>query len=91
MIIMSKKNNLKEAQPSCHQVAEPAVAYGVETNVDTLKRQPSSRERILESTMSVDKYFDKVLKRDMTPEELYAVVVDDVKAIYADESIFMIQ
>lgn len=91
MMIMSKKNNLKEAQPSCHQVAEPAVAYGVETNVDTLKRQPSSRERISKSTMSVDKYFDKVLKRDMTPEELYAVVVDDVKAIYADESLFMIQ
>ena len=85
------KYNQKEAQPSCHQVAEPAVAYGEETNVDTLKRQPSSRERILESTVSVNKYFDKVLKRDMTPEELYAVVVDDVKAIYADESLFMIQ
>ena len=86
-MIMSKKYNQKEAHPSCHQVAEPAVAYGVETNVDTLKRQPSSREKILSSTMSVDKYFDKVLKRDMTPEELYAVVVDDVKAIYADETV----
>ena len=84
---MSKNNNQKEAQPSCHQVAEPAVAYGVETNVDTLKRQPSSRKKILERTMSVDKCYDKVLKQDMTPEELYAVVVDDVKAIYADESV----
>lgn len=37
--------------------------------------------------MSVNEYFDKVLKRDMTPEELYAVIVDDVKVIYADESI----
>lgn len=36
-------------------------------------------------------YFDKVLKRDMTAEELYAVVVDDVKAIYSDESLFLIQ
>lgn len=26
------------------------------------------------------------MKRDMTPEELYAVIVDDVKAIYADGS-----
>lgn len=34
--------------------------------------------------MSVDEHFDKVLKREMTPEELYAVIVDDVKAIYAD-------
>ncbi len=25
-----------------------------------------------------------MLKRDMTPEELYSVIVDDVKAIYAD-------
>ena len=78
---MSKKYNQKKAQSSCHQVAEPAVTYGVETNVDTLKKQPSSRERFLAGTMSVDKYFDKVLKRDMTPEELYAVVVDDVEAI----------
>ena len=57
----------------------------------SLKRQLSSREKILESTMSVDKSFDKVLKRDMTPEELYFVVVDDVKAIYADELVFLIQ
>ena len=35
-------------------------------------------------TMSVDEHFDKVLKREMTPEELYAVIVDDVKTIYAD-------
>ena len=28
----------------------------------------------------------KPMKRDMTPEELYSVIVDDVKAIYADGS-----
>ena len=61
------------------------MAYGPQTNVNTLKQQPSSSERIMASTISVDEYFDKVLKRDMTPEELYAVIVDDVKAIYADE------
>lgn len=33
-----------------------------------------------ENSVSVDKYFDKVLKRNMTSEELYAVVVDDAKA-----------
>ena len=81
---MSKNDN--KIQKS-HQVSEPAVVYGSQTNVSSLKQQPLSRERILSSTMSVDKYFDKVLRRDMTPEELYAVIVDDVKAIYADESI----
>ena len=84
---MRKNYNQEETQQRCHHVSEPVVAYGTETNVNTLKQQPSSRERIMASTMSVDKYFDKVLKRDMTPEELYAVIVDDVKAIYADGSI----
>ena len=84
---MRKKINQEETQKDCHQVSEPVVAYGSQTNVNTLKQQPSSRERIMASTMSVDEYFDKVLKRDMSPEELYAVIVDDVKAIYADGSI----
>lgn len=35
---MSKKNNLKEAQPSCHQASEPVVVYGSQTKVNTLKR-----------------------------------------------------
>lgn len=41
--------------------------------------------------MSVDEYFDKVLKLDMTPEELYAVIEDDVKAIYADGNVILIK
>ena len=85
---MRKKINLEETQHEYLQVSEPVVAYGSQTNVNTLKQQPSSKERIMASTMSVDEYVNKkVLKRDMTPEELYAVIVDDVKAIYADESI----
>lgn len=80
------KNNINKTQES-YQVSEPVVAYGSQTNVNSLKQQPSSRERIMASTISVDEYFDKMIKRDMTPEELYAVIVDDVKAIYADESI----
>ena len=84
---MRKKINQEETQQKCHEVVEPVVAYGVETNVNTLNRQPSSRESILASTVSVDEYYDKLLKRDMPPEELKAVVVDDVEAFYADESI----
>jgi hypothetical protein len=85
---MRKKINLEETQHEYHQVSEPVVSYGLQTIVNTLKQQPSSKERITASTMSVDEYYNKkVLKRDMTPEELYTVIVDDVKAIYADETI----
>ena len=84
---MRKKINQEETQKDSRQVSEPVVAYGSQTKVNTLKQQPSSRERIMASTMSVGEYFDKVLKRDMSPEELYAVIVDDVKAIYADGSV----
>lgn len=86
---MRKKINQEETQHNCHQVSEPVVTYGSQTNVNTLKQQPSFKERIMASTMSVDEYCGKVLKRDMTPEQLYAVIMDDVKAIYADESILI--
>lgn len=39
---------------------------------------------MLASIMVVDNNLDKMLKRNITPEELYSVIVDDVKAIYAD-------
>lgn len=84
---MSKIINQEETQHECHQVSEPVVAYGSQTNVNNLKQKTSFRENNMTSTMSVDQYFNKLLKRDMTPEELYTVIVDDVKAIYADESI----
>lgn len=35
--------------------------------------------------MPVEEYFDKMLQRDMSPEELYSVIVDDVKAIVQGE------
>ena len=41
---------------------------------------------MLASIMNVDNNLDKVLKQNMTPEKLYSVIVDDVKAIYADGS-----
>lgn len=58
---MRKKNNQEETQKDCHQVSEPVVAYGSQTNVNTLKQQPSSRERIMASTLSVDEYFDELI------------------------------
>lgn len=30
---------------------------------------------------------ERALDRDMTPEELYAVIIEDAKAIYADDTI----
>ena len=58
---MSKKNNQEETQLECHQVSEPVMAYGSQTNVNTLKQQPSSREKIMASTVSVDEYFDQLI------------------------------
>ncbi len=58
---MSKKINQEETQLECHQVSEPVMAYGSQTNVSTLKQQPSSRERIMASTISVDEYFDELI------------------------------
>ena len=58
---MSKKNNQEETQLECHQVSEPVMAYGSQTNVSTLKQQPSSREKIMASTVSVDEYFDQLI------------------------------
>ena len=45
------------------------------------------REMILSSTMSVDEFFDILLLRNIIPEKLYNVIVDDVKEIYSDESL----
>lgn len=58
---MSKKINQEETQLECHQVSEPVMAYGSQTNVNTLKQQPSSREKIMASTVSVDEYFDQLI------------------------------
>lgn len=58
---MSKKINQEETQLECHQVSEPVMAYGSQTNVNTLKQQPSSIEKIMASTVSVDEYFDQLI------------------------------
>ena len=59
---MNKKQNKEKLTPGGgHEVAEPAVGYGTQTNVDALKNGPSSRESILASTVSVDEYFDELI------------------------------
>lgn len=85
---MRKNYNQEETQQKCHQVSEPAVAYGSETNVNTLKQQPSSRERIMASTMSVDEYFDELLPRlddaeTMSIEDARAMTLAAVREEYA--------
>lgn len=85
---MRKNYNQEETQQKCHQVSEPAVAYGSETNVNTLKQQPSSRERIMASTMSVDEYFDELSPRlddaeTMSIEDARAMTLAAVREEYA--------
>ena len=85
---MRKKINQEETQTNGHQVSEPVVAYGKQTNVNTLNNQPSSRERILESTMSVDEYFDELISRlddaeTMSIEDARAMTLAAVREEYA--------
>ena len=51
------------------------------------KRYPMKKEKpqVLEETAVA--YGVSARERDMTPEELFAVVVKDVESIYADSSI----
>ena len=86
---MRKNYNQEETQQKCHQVSEPVVAYGTETNVNTLKQQPSSRERIMASTMSVDEYFDELSPRlddaeTMSIEDARAMTLAAVREEYVN-------
>ena len=49
-IVMAKRYPKIEPKPSL--LEEPAVAYGI-----------SNRERVMESTMSVDEYFDELIEK----------------------------
>lgn len=85
---MRKNYNQEETQQKCHQASEPVVAYGTETNVNTLKHQPSSRERIMASTMLVDEYFDELSPRlddaeTMSIEDARAMTLAAVREEYA--------
>lgn len=85
---MRKNYNQQETQQKCHQVSEPVVVYGTETNVNTLKQQPSSRERIMASTMSVDEYYDELPPRlddaeTMSIEDARAMTLAAVREEYA--------
>ena len=85
---MRKNNNQEKTQKACQQVSEPAVAYGSQTNVNTLKQQPSSREQILDSTLSVDEYFDELISRlddaeTMSIEDARAMTLAAVREEYS--------
>ena len=49
-MVMAKRYPKIEVEPQL--LEEPAVAYGI-----------SNRERIMESTMSVDEYFDELIEK----------------------------
>ena len=82
---MSKKYNQKETQPSCHQVAEPAVAYGVQTNATAIINVDDETMSIEDARKITDTTVRReyALDRDMTPEELYDIVAEEIDSIYA--------
>lgn len=49
-MVMAKRYPKTEVEPQL--LEEPAVAYGI-----------SNRERVMESTMSVDEYFDELIEK----------------------------
>ncbi len=55
------KNIKKDDQSKPLSVAEPMFAYEVNTKSNNIGTAPSSRERIMKNTTSVDEYFDKLL------------------------------
>ena len=55
------KNIKKGNQNKPSSVAEPLFAYEVNTRSNNIGTTPSSRERIMKNTTSVDEYFDKLL------------------------------
>ena len=83
---MSKKNNLKEAQPSCHEVAEPAVAYGLQTNATAILDVDDETMNIEEARAMTNAAVRReyALGRDMTPEELYNIIAEEIDAIYTE-------
>ena len=56
---MDKKHKNKEKEPMT--VAEPAIAYGINSGSNAPFTHISLRNRILENTISVDEYFDKLI------------------------------
>lgn len=56
---MDKKHKNTEKEPMT--VAEPAIAYGINPGSNAPVTHISLRDRILENTISVDEYFDKLL------------------------------
>ena len=82
---MRKKNNQEETQQKCHEVAEPAVAYGLRTgataiiNTDDETMSIEEARNITHATV----HREYALGRDMTPEELYDIVAEEIDSIYA--------
>ena len=56
---MDKKHKKTVREPMT--VAEPAIAYGINSGSNAPFTHISLRDRILENTISTDEYFDKLL------------------------------
>ena len=90
---MGKKYQDMKEEPL--MAAEPLVAYGVDINHQLSDEDLSFREKIMAETVSVDEYFDELLApiiakknrvkaHDISVEDLYHVIEQDIEAIYAE-------
>ena len=84
---MRKKKNLEKLTPGGgHEVAEPAVAYGLQTNATAILDVDDETMNIEEARAMTNAAVRReyALGRDMTPEELYKIIAEEIDAIYAE-------
>ena len=83
---MRKKNNQEETQRKCHEVAEPAVSYGLQTNATAILDVDDETMNIEEARAMTNAAVRReyALGRDMTPEELYNIIAEEIDAIYTE-------
>ena len=60
-IVMTKRYPKIEEKPQ--ELEDPAVAYGKGLNYSVLGTGTSIRDGVMGGTMSVDEYFDELIKR----------------------------
>ena len=64
----------------------------IDLRIDALIRERATADVVIDHEAAREMTHGTIrreyaLDRDMTPEELYAVIIEDAKAIYADDTI----
>ena len=84
---MSKKKTFEKLTPGGgHEVAEPAVGYGLQSGATAILDGDDETMSIEKSRAMTNAAVRReyALGRDMTPEELYKIIAEEIDAIYAE-------